>query len=179
MPIVALTANVSLDDQALCREAGMNRLLTKPVSLPDLVRALAELPWRGLPERNAALPVAAVPRRDSVLSAERIGELRNSLPADMLGGMVEECLIDLHARLPALRRAMEAGDGNDVAAQAHAMVGMAAGYGMAALEARLRALMQAARGSDIGRVAALAVELDAELSMAANALRDALAIEIV
>ena len=69
--------------------------------------------------------------------------------------------------------------GNDVAAQAHAMVGMAAGYGMAALEARLRALMQAARGSDIGRVAALAVELDAELSMAANALRDALAIEIV
>ena len=97
----------------------------------------------------------------------------------MLGGMVEECLIDLHARLPALRRAMEAGDGNDVAAQAHAMVGMAAGYGMAALEARLRALMQAARGSDIGRVAALAVELDAELSMAANALRDALAIEIV
>jgi signal transduction histidine kinase/FixJ family two-component response regulator len=179
IPIVALTANVSLDDQALCREAGMNRLLTKPVSLPDLVRALAELPWRGLPERNAALPVAAVPRRDSVLSAERIGELRNSLPADMLGGMVEECLIDLHARLPALRRAMEAGDGNDVAAQAHAMVGMAAGYGMAALEARLRALMQAARGSDIGRVAALAVELDAELSMAANALRDALAIEIV
>jgi hypothetical protein len=59
------------------------------------------------------------------------------------------------------------------------MVGMAAGYGMAALEARLRALMLAARGSDTARAAVLAVELDAELSMAASALREALAIEMV
>jgi hypothetical protein len=97
----------------------------------------------------------------------------------MLGGMVEECLVDLQARLPLLRRAMQAGSGDEVAAQAHAMVGMAAGYGMAALEARLRALMLAARGSDTARAAVLAVELDAELSMAADALREALAIEMV
>jgi signal transduction histidine kinase/ActR/RegA family two-component response regulator len=179
MPIVALTANVSPDDHALCREAGMNRLLGKPVALPDLMDALAELAWPGLPERSAAMRAAAAPPRNPVLSAERIGELRNSLPGDMLGGMVEECLIDLQARLPALRRAMEAGNSDDVAAQAHAMVGMAAGYGMAALEARLRALMLAARGSDTARAAALAVELDTELSMAANALREALAIEMV
>jgi hypothetical protein len=50
---------------------------------------------------------------------------------------------------------------------------------MAALEARLRALMMAARGSDTARAAVLAVELDAELSMAASALREALAIEMV
>ena len=114
-----------------------------------------------------------------MLSAERVGELRSSLPGEMLGGMVEECLIDLQARLPVLRRAMQAGNADEVAAQAHAMVGMAAGYGMAALELRLRALMLAARGSDTARAAALAVELDAELSMAADALREALSIEMV
>ncbi|HVC59355.1 MAG TPA: PAS-domain containing protein [Acetobacteraceae bacterium] len=180
MPIVALTANVSPDDQALCREAGMNRLLGKPVALPELVQVLAELAWRGLPERGAAARVAPASARPSpVLSAERIGELRGCLTGDMLGGMVEECLIDLQARLPALRRAMESGNGDEVAVQAHAMVGMAAGYGMTALEARLRALMLAARGSDTARAGALAGELDAELSMAATALREALAIEMV
>jgi signal transduction histidine kinase/CheY-like chemotaxis protein len=179
VPIVALTANVSPEDQALYREAGMNRQLGKPVALLELVYALAELVWHGLPERSVAMRVAAAPPRNPVLSAERLGELRSSLPGDMLGGLVEECLIDLQARLPTLRRAMEAGDGDEVAAQAHAMVGMAAGYGMAALEARLRALMLAARGSDSSRAAALTVELDAELSMAADALREALAIELV
>ncbi len=180
MPIVALTANVSPDDQAQCRDSGMNRLLGKPVALAELTEALAELAWEGMPERNATVRAgAAAPLRNTVLSAERIGELRNSLPGDMLGGMVEECLIDMQARLPALRRAMEGGNGDEVAAQAHAMVGMAAGYGMAALEARLRALMLAARSSDTARAAALAVELDNELSMAADALREALAIEMV
>ena len=179
VPIVALTANVSPDNQALCREAGMNRSLGKPVALPDLVQALTELVWRGLPERTVSMRVAAPPPRNPVLSAERISELRSSLPGEMLGGMVEECLVNLQARLPDLRRAMQVGSSDEVAVQAHAMVGMAAGYGMAALEARLRALMLAARSSDTARAAVLAVELDAELSMAADALREALAIEMV
>ena len=180
MVIVALTANVSPDDQSLCREAGMKRLLSKPVVLSELVQAMAELTWRGLPRRSAATDMAAAPPpHSSVLSAERLGELRSSLPGDMLAGMVEECLIDLQGRLPVLSRAIQVGNADQAAAQAHAMVGMAAGYGMAALEARLRALMLAARSNDTARVAMLATELDAELSMTANALREALAIEIV
>ena len=180
VPIVALTASVTPADQALCREAGMNRLLAKPVALPELSHAIAELAWRGVPERIVTLrPADAVGAAAAVLSTERLGELRNTLSGEMLSGMVEECLIELHARLPALRSAVEAGDGTEMASQAHAMVGMAAGYGMSALEARLRAVMLAARDRDIARAATLATELDADLGMAANALREALAIEMV
>jgi signal transduction histidine kinase/DNA-binding NarL/FixJ family response regulator len=180
VPLVALTANVSPDDQALCREAGMSRLLGKPVSLPELLQAIGDLVWHGMPVRAAEVTSASTTVQPApVLSSERIDELRNSLPGEMLGGMVEECLIELQARLPALRRAMLSGNNADVASQAHAMVGMAAGYGMSSLEARLRGLMNAARGNDAGRVAALARELDVELSMAATALREALAIEMV
>lgn len=180
MPLVALTANVSPDDQALCREAGMNRLLGKPVSLPEMTQALADLVWRGFPRRTAETRASApaVPATP-LLAAPRIEELRGSLPGDMLNGMVEECLVDLQARLPGLRRAMEARDATEIAAQAHAMVGMAAGYGMASLERRLRDVMEAARGGDTGRVAALLGTLDGELSLAAAALREALAIELV
>jgi len=180
VPIVALTASIAPDDQAQCREAGMNRLVGKPVSLPELVQAIADLAWPGLPARDVgprALPPDAA--ETPVLSSERIAELRNSLPGDMLGGMVAECLVDLRARLPRLRHAMEAGDTTAVASQAHAMVGMAAGYGMSALEARLRALMRTASATDIARAATIVAALEAELGMAADALREALAIEMV
>jgi signal transduction histidine kinase len=180
VPIVALTASMTPDDQALCREAGMNRLLGKPIALPELVQAIADLAWRGMPARDTAQR-ASVPAYAGtpILSSERIGELRHSLPGDMLGGMVAECLVDLRARLPRLRQAMEAGDGAAVVSQAHAMLGMAAGYGMSALEARLRTLILAARETDIARAASLAAALDTELGMAADALREALAIEMV
>lgn len=179
VPIAALTANISPDDQAACREAGINRLLGKPISLPELVQALAELTWHGLPERTVELRAPPPLPRGAVLSADRIHELRSSLPGDMLNGMVEECLIDLQARLPTLRRSVEAGRRNEVVSEAHAMIGMAAGYGMAALEARLRALMAAARADEAAQVAVLASELDAELRMAATALHEALAIEML
>jgi hypothetical protein len=52
------------------------------------------------------------------------------------------------------------------------MVGMAAGYGMAALEARLRRVMDAAREGDVDPTEVAAVESD--LARTAAALREAL-----
>ncbi len=180
VPIIALTANVSADDQQMCREAGMNGVLDKPVALPELLDALTTCVWRGIPERLAGQAAPPPwPEAGPVLADDRVGELRRSLPADLLGGMVEECLIDLHARLRALRRALASGGREEVVAQAHAMVGMAAGYGMAALEARLRALMRAAHRGDNAAAATLADALDADLTRAAAALRGTLAIETV
>ncbi len=40
VPIVALTANVMLDNQERCLEAGMNDVLTKPISRDRLIAAL-------------------------------------------------------------------------------------------------------------------------------------------
>jgi signal transduction histidine kinase/HPt (histidine-containing phosphotransfer) domain-containing protein/ActR/RegA family two-component response regulator len=180
VPIVALTANVSVDDQRMCREAGMNGVLDKPVSLPELLGALAAHVWPGFPARIAA-PAAATPRAEvgPVLAVDRVDELRHSLPTDLLREMVEECLADLRARVPALRRALASGGREAVMAQAHAMLGMAAGYGMAALEERLRALMEVARRGDNKAAATLVAALDADVTRAAVALRSILAIETV
>ena len=179
VPIVALTANTDPDDRLACERAGIGDLLDKPVALADLVAALARHVWRGRPGRAATLQLAVPFPAAPVLAADRIQELRAHLPPDALRGMVQECLVDLQARLPALRQALQAGDSAAAAGHAHAMVGMAAGYGMAALETRLRALMTAARGPNQGATTGLLEQLETDLAQSARALRDALQIELM
>jgi HPt (histidine-containing phosphotransfer) domain-containing protein len=107
------------------------------------------------------------------LSAERIEELRTSLPPDRLTELVEECLTDLDHRMPALRRSLNAGATSSVLAHAHTMAGVAAAYGLAALEGQLRSIMLAARDN---RLAALdeeaIVTVEAEFVRASRLLRN-------
>jgi HPt (histidine-containing phosphotransfer) domain-containing protein len=107
-----------------------------------------------------------------------LDELRANLPPDMLASLIEGCLADLSERLPSLMEALREGAAEPVIAQAHAMAGMAAEYGMAMLEARVRAVMQLAHG-DTGSAAEMAEELEAEMSRAATALRAAVHGEMV
>jgi hypothetical protein len=62
---------------------------------------------------------------------------------------VEECLRDLDHQIPALRRALAAGAPGAIVAHAHSMVGVAAAYGLIALETRLRAILTAVRQGDV------------------------------
>jgi hypothetical protein len=109
-----------------------------------------------------------------ILSAERVDELRSNLPREELIEMVEECISDMFHRLPALRRSLAAGSAGAITAQAHAMVGMAGGYGMAVLEARLRAILTAVRGRRLDTIDGAAAVIEADLTRGAAALRRAL-----
>jgi CheY-like chemotaxis protein len=190
-PIIALTANIGPEDEAIFRAAGMGGILGKPVSLAALLGVLDRYVWSvhtaaAVPPPAAAVPPPAdsgapVPSEpgDSttvpVLAAERIDELRTNLPPETFARLVEECLVDMAHRLPALRRALAAGAPGTVATQAHALVGMAAGYGMAAMEVRLRAIMAAARAADLTPLgSAVVAGLEADFAEAARTLREIL-----
>ncbi len=180
MRILALTGAASAADRAVARQAGMDAVLTKPVLLPMILDAIARHVWPGLPRYRAmaASPAAPGTAAGPVLAAARVEELRANLPSDILSSMIEECLEELGHRLPALRRALEANNAAEITSQTHAMAGLAAGYGMAALEASLRCLMAAANTPEARDPAVWAADLDAQLQTAAGALREAVQKEL-
>ena len=126
------------------------------------------------PAAAAEAPVQP-PRHDprAVLSYARIHKLRTNLPPEIFVNLMEESRSDLEHRLPALRRAVTSGNSGAITAHAHAMVGMAAGYGMAALENRLRTILAAARDGDALTLSGPVVaEVEADLNEARRILRE-------
>jgi signal transduction histidine kinase/DNA-binding NarL/FixJ family response regulator len=184
VPIIALTATTSAEDTIQCRTAGMNDKVTKPATLGDLLNAIGRHAWPGrtTPASDPELSDAAPPATASgvpVLATARLDELRRHLAPTVLGKLVEDSLIDLWERLPTLREALGSGDTEAILLAAHAMAGVAGGYAMAALEVRLRAVMEAARRHDRAAAVSLAEDLESHLTQAAAALRDSLRIELV
>jgi signal transduction histidine kinase len=162
-------------DERSWRDAGADGILTGNPTLDELTGAIGHYVWLG---RTAGPEVGLMPGPDDeteegipILSSERIIELRTNLPREQLLDMAEECIADLFHRLPALRRSLATGSSAAITAQAHAMVGMAGGYGMAVLEARLRAILTAVRAHRLDTIDGAAVMVEADLTRAAAALR--------
>lgn len=176
IPVIALTANVSPEDEVTFRAAGMNGLIGKPVSLQAMLDVLRHHVWFPRADDGAVTPVqdAAANEATPILGEDRLAELSATLPPDRLASLVEECLQDLHHRLPALRRALRAAAPSAIAAQAHTMVGMAATFGMLRLEERLRTIMTAAREGDLNALDPASMNrIEQDYEQAAAVLREA------
>ena len=184
IPIIALTANTSARDEVIFRAAGMDGVLGKPVSLPELLAALAVHVWPGHPAGEPALSRSGAPGADAaagvgkILALDRLTELRANLPPAVLRQLVQECLTDLDERMPPFRRALASGIALEIETQAHTMTGMAAGYGLAALEKKLRAIMAAARAGDTASLDQAFAETTHELARGGAALREILQNEV-
>ena len=179
VPIFALSANVAQEDQAKCEAAGMNGMLGKPISLQELLDVIGRRVWPCRSDHTPAepgRPVAEAPT-SARLSASRLDELRATLPADTLAGLVEDCLMELAERLVSLRQAVQQGERQPIIGQAHAMAGMSAEYGMAGLEMRLRALLRAVI-DEPGAIVGISDELEAEMVRTGSAIREALHVEL-
>jgi CheY-like chemotaxis protein len=177
-PVILLARPHDESEAQAWRDAGADAILGDNPTLENLTSAIGRDVWLNRPagpglgflngredESEEGIPI---------LSAERIAELRTNLqPAELLE-MVEECIADLFHRLPALRRSLAVGASGAITAQAHAMVGMAAGYGLAVLEARLRAILTAVRRRRLDTIDGAAAVIEADLTRAAAALRRAL-----
>ena len=184
VPIIALTGTLTGEDAIQCRAAGMNAVLSKPASLAEMINVLAQHAWpgavRGVQRVQDAPAITSASSADApILAVARLEELRQHLSPTTLGKLVEDCLLDLQTRLPHLRKAFGDGDVEEIISIAHTMAGVAGSYGMAALDAKMRAVMVAAREQGVEAAATIADDVEADLAQAAAALRDFLSIETV
>lgn len=171
-PVIALTGDVGLEDQARYREAGMNGFLAKPVNPEALYGALAVLEPLSAEEKimdevrgdeggdfDSFAEAAAMGARaeqasaeggsPGVLDAGLLGSLAEALPraqlAELLRGFVEKAdeLVD------ALRDVRHAEDAVFLRDRAHELKGMAANFGLAEVSAVSGAIEKAAKGGDL------------------------------
>ena len=175
IPVVVLAPPHDEADARAWRDIGVDEILPDPPTLEDLTAAIGRQVWLS---RSSSPGLGSMPGLEQeteegipILAAERIAELRANIKPDELAEMVEECIADLFHRLPALRRSLAAGAPGAITAQTHAMVGMAGGYGMAVLEARLRAILTAVRARRLDTIDGAAAVVEADLTRAAAALR--------
>ncbi len=179
VPVVALTANAGVADFSRYLSAGMNDLVAKPTQKPDLLAVIARHVWGRHPvQGGTGRPQERQPGRASVLvSPDRLSELRANLPPRTLAELAEGCLAELDERMRELGRELAAGNLQAIEYQAHAMMGLAAGYGLSSLDQQLGHVLASARAGRLVEARRGGAGLEDELDRAGPALRAALVAE--
>lgn len=131
MPVIALTANLTLHDQQRCRAAGMDAWLRKPLMLQQLRKVLLYwLPGPGAlpPVRKPTPPGVAWPTRADLVQTFGSQSAVDRMLASLLVAAREDSALLEHARLTC-NTAM-------TAERLHRLVGSLAFLGGVGLEAR-------------------------------------------
>jgi signal transduction histidine kinase/DNA-binding NarL/FixJ family response regulator/HPt (histidine-containing phosphotransfer) domain-containing protein len=176
VPIVALTATTAAEDRARCIAVGMDDFLAKPVRGAELIEVVARTAWsrRRAPAVAPQAAAPAAPADAPLLDDARMDDLRRGLPPATLGPLVEQCLADFRQRLPQLHAALQTGQFRAIEENAHALAGMAGNFALSGLERRMRRIMAAARGHDLGPARAAAEDVEALLARTTEAMHLAL-----
>jgi CheY-like chemotaxis protein len=138
-PIIALTAYAMAEDVELCRAAGANEYLSKPIDREALLSLVAKLSGSGHARSVAGPDAAAGPHVMDVAVLERLeerfGASRVAVLSTQFGDQLRKALDIIAATADRVR----------VADEAHDLISSAGALGCTELVERSRTLMDAAR----------------------------------
>jgi signal transduction histidine kinase/HPt (histidine-containing phosphotransfer) domain-containing protein/ActR/RegA family two-component response regulator len=174
VPIVALSASVMKDEVDMCFAAGMDQFLAKPIEPAALVRVLSRL---GTPAAAAPVETAPAPAPEtaSLLDETYLLALVEALGTDSVATMAEALPAEISTHRQRLTPVVPGTDVTTLRPPAHALKGVAANIGLAALAALAGEIEEAARAGDAARVEKLSVELPGCAEASLEALRRFLA----
>ncbi|MDD9937506.1 MAG: ATP-binding protein [Myxococcales bacterium] len=175
VPVVAFTASAFDDEVERCREAGMDGVLSKPLTRANLIRVVA----RHVLERGSSPDVgrsAARPSEPAPINTSMIEQLREleSLEPGFLAEMVARYLSSAPARLDELAAALERADGEALRAAAHALRGSGGALGAERLGELLSELERMGREERLTGADRLLSDARGEYARVASALQDVL-----
>ena len=161
LPIVAMTANATADDQVACQAAGMNAHIAKPIDLKTLCPQLLALCQQRQPMVAAAPPPLSTP--DVAVSQPLLQPLLQMLQRfGQNAGLLQQAWAQFPQEWQQQRKQYEASANNDDRlAVLHTLQGVAATLGAVQLAALLRAAGQALRqglSPDMTEIAALVTQ---------------------
>ena len=168
IPIVALTANAFPEDVRMCREAGMNDFVAKPIRKKVLVERMAAM-LADHPVVRAARgsSVATTPTvrpasaETPVLAHEILDELTDAMGRDGVRAMFDGFVDETDRRLGLLRGLSCERDRERIREEAHALKGAAGTCGLAQLAELAATLEQSAATMTSAKYADLVKRLDA------------------
>jgi PAS domain S-box-containing protein len=124
IPIMAMTAHAMKGDRERCLAAGMDGYTSKPIRIPELENAIAQLVS---PSKLAEPPVLEESRRDGVIDRAALlsgvdGNRR------LLRNLVRLFLADYPRRLGEIKEAVRRGDSEALRIAAHALKGLVGNF---------------------------------------------------
>ncbi|MCP3661357.1 MAG: PAS domain S-box protein [Gammaproteobacteria bacterium] len=151
IPIVALTANVMVSDQQLCRDAGMDSFLGKPFTRVEMESTLSC--WLNGGEsysEHSEEPSPAVSSEENVVSAQAVDSatflaMSEAIGEEAMGALVPAFLTSSREHIERLPKASEEGVQEEVVRIAHSLKSSCASLGAMVLSAMAKKLEAQAR----------------------------------
>jgi CheY-like chemotaxis protein/HPt (histidine-containing phosphotransfer) domain-containing protein/PAS domain-containing protein len=185
VPIVAMTAHVNAEDRQLCLESGMDDHVSKPVDrrvLSSVLRRLIGPPAADGADDGDGVPECTQTGGDGVPEGAHAGaadatladnttleQLRDDAGPALVSELIASFMTETDERLLRMQTAMQSGDLDSVAAEAHAMKSSSGTFGALRLQLLVERLEAAANVND----ASLASELlDGLPSLVAESWRE-------
>ena len=169
VPIVAITANGTEDDQQRCREIGFSGYLTKPISIASLLRGVGE--QLGVPVELTRLPIrtaqsATANQVKSLAAAQREKaqgtRLLMALPVDQVfRDFATRFVRKVHDAIPEMMSAIEDSNGTTLSGLAHWIKGTGGTVGLPGLTDIGQELHALAKAEDYAGAHIVALELRA------------------
>jgi signal transduction histidine kinase/HPt (histidine-containing phosphotransfer) domain-containing protein len=176
--IIGVTAHALTGDREECLDCGMDDYIAKPIVPEDLAAILDK--WVlsiGAVEAGTAAPEPRerAPRTtdEVVLDASVLAELRETQTLgedNFLPNLIAMFQADLAERLIALRRALAAGDSDQISQHAHALKGSASELGARRMRAICERIELRARGGAVAGMQPMLRELEGEAELVRAAL---------
>jgi len=179
LPVVAMTAHMNPEDRQLCLDSGMDDHVSKPVDRRMLASVLHRLIGppsvaAGEGHDSASAPPVVTNAAEAVLADQAtLEQLRDDAGPELVSELIVSFMTETDERLGRMRAAMQSGDLDSIAAEAHAMKSSSGTFGALRLQRHVERLEAAAVASDsdttrelLGRLPGLVTESWSEFARA-------------